>query len=99
MQILEIPGELEEPWTIQHRCSGYGNGGGGCNALLLVGELDLRLTTPGHFNGNGEPLYVTFTCPVCLKETDLPQQYVPESVYERVKNNHKDIIKDIRPRR
>ena len=36
---------LEEgkKWSIQERCTGIGNGGGGCNALLEIEKEDIYI--------------------------------------------------------
>ena len=71
MKILE-PGKVGEKWTLQHRCTGWGNSGKGCEALLEVEYSDLRF-----FPGNDSPTWggrdpaVSFKCPCCGKLTDL----------------------------
>jgi hypothetical protein len=71
MKILE-PGIRGENWTIKHRCTGWGNGGKGCNALLQVDFDDLRYYpgVPGDSWGSRDPA-VTFKCPCCSELTDL----------------------------
>jgi hypothetical protein len=86
MKILE-PGRVGETWTMQHRCTGWGNGGNGCNALLEVEKSDLRFFrgVPGDSWGSRDPA-VTFKCPCCSTLTDLgsndwPRDYKTLPVY------------------
>jgi hypothetical protein len=58
-------------WSKEMRCSGKGNGGGGCKAKLLVEYADLFQTRESDFTGGGD-LCVTFECPICGVWTDLP---------------------------
>lgn len=61
--------ESGNPWTLEIRCSGAGNGGYGCNALLLVEQADVFITSSScrdetdYFN--------SFRCPECGRLTDL----------------------------
>jgi hypothetical protein len=88
MRILE-PGKVNKTWTLQHRCTGWGNDHEGCNALLELEIEDLRYY-PGfdtEFNNVlkepeelDETPSVCFLCPCCKKLTDLglndwPQNY------------------------
>ena len=41
MKVLK-PGKKGTDWTIQHACTGWGNGGKGCDAMLEVEKKDLR---------------------------------------------------------
>lgn len=86
MKVLE-PGKFGENWTIQHRCTGWGNGGGGCEALLEIEKSDLRYFrgVPGDSWGSRDPA-VTFKCPCCSTLTDLglndwPKDYKNLQVY------------------
>lgn len=75
MKILEKgPG-----WNIEQRCTGNGNGGGGCNSKLLVEESDIYVTSNTDMCGDTD-YYYTFFCPVCGKETDIPEKDVPSSI-------------------
>jgi hypothetical protein len=73
MKIIE-PGKFgeENHWNMQHRCTGWGNGGKGCDALLEVDFEDLRYFAgvPGDTWGSRDPA-VTFKCPCCSTLTDL----------------------------
>ena len=72
MKILEKgPG-----WSIQQRCTGKGNGGGGCNSLLLVERDDIYVTASSDYSGETD-YYYTFKCPVCGVETDIKSSEVP----------------------
>ena len=66
-------------WSIKVRCTGRGNGDGGCKSLLLVEESDIYATASTAYTGEVEFFY-TITCPVCGKETDIPQKYLPYSI-------------------
>ena len=72
MKVLEL-GRTNEKWSVQHRCTGWGNAGhGGCNALLEIEFEDLR-----YFPGNDSPTWggrdpaVSFKCPCCCNLTDI----------------------------
>ena len=57
-------------WSAEFECTGYGNGGKGCGAVLLVTESDLYRTASSHYDGSNES-YITFMCPQCGVETDV----------------------------
>lgn len=68
MKVLQ-PGRPQKGWTTELKCTGRGNGGGGCGALLLVSEDDLYHTH--HYDyGGGHDVYTTFKCAACGVETD-----------------------------
>lgn len=69
MRILE-PGRVGEKWTLQHRCTGWGNSEKGCQALLEVELDDLRYRT-SLMNFNSGESSVSFKCPCCGQLTDL----------------------------
>lgn len=56
-------------YLLEHECTGYGNGGKGCGALLGISREDLR-----YYSGGGyferDPA-VVFKCPCCGQTTDL----------------------------
>lgn len=86
MKVLET-GTKGLNWTMKHRCTGWGNGGGGCEALLEVEKSDLRYFkgVPGDSWGSRDPA-VTFKCPCCSTLTDLgmndwPKDYRLLEVY------------------
>jgi hypothetical protein len=61
------------------KCTGVGNGGGGCGAELLVEWGDLYTTESGGYGDNTD-YYVTFRCTQCSVETDLPDSRQPDNV-------------------
>jgi hypothetical protein len=71
MKILE-PGRVGKKWSIQHRCTAWGNSGNGCEALLEIELKDLRYFpgVPGDSWGSRDHA-VSFKCPCCGKLTDL----------------------------
>jgi hypothetical protein len=68
MEVIK-PG-ISGGWSIEQTCTGSGNGGGGCQAVLRVSASDLYLTSSNHHDGSSES-YVTFMCPQCSVETDV----------------------------
>lgn len=81
MRILK-PGRKQYGWSTETKCTGSGNGGGGCGALLLVEEGDLYRTQSHHYDGSSES-YVTFRCIWCSVETDLRDVPVHVHVQDR----------------
>lgn len=81
MKILEAGKSTK--WSIQHRCTGWGNGGNGCEALLEIEYDDLR-----YFQGNNSPTWggrdpaVSFKCPCCGKLTDIGLNDWPVGYHE-----------------
>lgn len=87
MEIIK-KGRDQKGWSEEFTCSGKGNGGGGCGAVLLVSQLDLYSTQSSSYDGSTE-YYTTFSCPCCGVETDVtvpsnvlklgkrPQEYCP----------------------
>lgn len=80
MKVLEKGNE----WNLEKRCTGKGNGGGGCNALLGVGLDDIYLTHNYDYGG-GHDIFYTFRCPCCGIETDLENNEVPQIVKRRLR--------------
>lgn len=83
MKILES-GRVGEKWSIQHRCTAWGNSGKGCDALLEIEFDDLR-----YFPGTGREVTweyrnpaVSFKCPCCGKLTDLGLNDWPAGYHE-----------------
>ena len=66
-------------WNIKQRCSGKGNGMGGCNSLLLIEENDVYVTSSNDMLGDTD-YYYTFCCPICGKETDIDERKIPASI-------------------
>ncbi len=56
-------------WILEHECTGWGNGGHGCGALLGIERSDLRYYIGGGYMDR-DPA-VTFRCPCCGETTDL----------------------------
>ena len=71
MRVLE-PGKNTEAWTIRHRCTGWGHGDFGCEALLEIERNDLMYSSGISESGLGafQPA-VSFECPCCGGLTDL----------------------------
>lgn len=63
-------GRKQKGWSKRFKCTGRGNGRGGCGAMLLVEEGDLYRTYSSHYDGSHE-VYITFSCPCCGVETDV----------------------------
>jgi hypothetical protein len=63
-------GKMQKGWAMEFKCTGDGNGDGGCGATLLVEKGDLYLTHRYYFDGS-EDTYTTFTCPCCRVQTDV----------------------------
>ncbi len=72
MQILKSG----KPWSVEVECTGNGNGGQGCGALLEAEREDMRF-----YEGTDYPVYrpsaVSIRCPECGKITDLPTSQWP----------------------
>lgn len=62
-------GSGQKGWSKKFECSGAGNDGGGCGAVLLVEQGDLFKTT-SHAR-NETTTYVTFKCCECGVLTDI----------------------------
>jgi hypothetical protein len=69
MKVIQ-DGRPQSGWARELHCTGHGNGGGGCNAYLLVEQADVYDTSVIRF-GDLESSN-TFRCPLCGCETDLP---------------------------
>jgi hypothetical protein len=66
------PGRQQKGWATETTCTGKGNGGGGCGALLLVDEGDLYKTFTGaNYGGDTPEPVATFKCAACGVLTDL----------------------------
>ncbi len=71
--------EKGEGWSIEVKCTGKGNGDGGCSSILMVEKDDIRYYTWVAWYGDRECCY-TIKCPVCGVETDIPESKIPSSV-------------------
>ena len=69
MKVLKA-GRAQAGWSKEFKCTGAGNGGGGCGAELLVSEYDLY-HTHNYDYGGGHDVYTTFCCVQCGVETDI----------------------------
>ena len=88
MKVLK-KGRAQKGWAGKFKCTGSGNGGGGCGAELLV-EIGDCYETSRHSIGDAYPeTFVTFACPDCDVETDIPDSRQPP--YE--------LVQDLKPRR
>jgi len=63
-------GRPQKGWAKEFKCTGKGNGDGGCGAVLLVEKGDL-FHTYRSFMGREEEWYTTFECPCCKVLTDI----------------------------
>ena len=68
MQVVK-KGRPQKGWAKEFTCTGEGNGGGGCGAVLLV-EKDDFYQTSSWCMGETER-YVTFCCTECGVQTDV----------------------------
>ena len=77
MEVIK-PGRPQKGWSKEFTCSGDGNGGGGCGAVLLVSQYDIYETGSSHYDGSND-YFNTFRCDSCGVETDvkLPCQITP----------------------
>ncbi len=88
MRILEKgPG-----WDLKLRCTGKGNGDGGCGSLLLVEENDIYVKPHADYLGDIE-YYYAVCCPVCGRETDIPDEDLPLSIRLKKLDEYKRSIK------
>ena len=69
MKVLK-KGRPQKGCSKEFKCTGSGNGGGGCGAKLLVSKDDLY-TTHSYDYGGGHDTFTTFKCPDCGVETDV----------------------------
>ena len=85
-------GRKQGGWAEKFRCTGDGNGGGGCGATLLVSQVDLYETTLDSVDES--ELCKTFCCQQCGVETDVE---VPVDVYSKRPSDKKRNSKTIFP--
>ncbi len=74
MRIIK-KGRAQKGWAKEFECTGAGNTGGGCGAVLLVEMADLFMTE-SHARDE-TTCYVTFECPSCMTWTDVPDKDRP----------------------
>lgn len=65
-------GREQTGWAQEFECTGSGNKGGGCGAVLLVEQGDVFATQSGHYDGSNDH-FRTFKCSECGVWTDLPE--------------------------
>jgi len=70
-------GRDQKGWSTEATCTGSGNGGGGCGAVLLVEASDIFTTHSNHYDGSRDS-YRTFKCCECGVLTDI--EGVPSNV-------------------
>jgi|SaaInlStandDraft_4_1057021.scaffolds.fasta_scaffold00302_17 hypothetical protein len=92
MKVLEA-GRKQKGWSHEFRCTGDGNDGGGCGALLLVEQGDL-FTTASHARDE-TTTYKTFRCSECGVNTDIEndesgKRLVPRTISVPAGVKHKD---------
>lgn len=68
MKILKA-GRDQKGWSREETCTGHGNQGGGCGAVLLVGAGDLFHTY--HSVRDETETFTTFRCSACGVLTDI----------------------------
>jgi hypothetical protein len=83
-------GRPQKGWTSKFTCTGHGNGGGGCGAVLLVSEGDLYQTSSSCRDETD--YFTTFCCCECGVETDVK---VPSSVILRGTRPPKPRLNDL----
>ena len=81
--------ERGEGWKLNIRCTGSGNGCGGCGSLLEIREEDIYYTYNYDYAGDRDTYY-TVICPVCGKETDIPHDKIPSSL--SISGNNKERV-------
>ena len=87
MKVLEKgPG-----WSTKQRCTGKGNGLGGCESLLQVEAGDIYVTSSSDYLGDTD-YYYTFRCPVCGRETDIPEKDIPSSIQKEAMENKRKVL-------
>jgi len=83
MKIIK-EGRKQTGWSKELTCTGKGNGGGGCGAILLVEQTDLYNTFSTVRDETD--VYVTFTCPSCGIQTDVED--FPRSIKLKSKEDY-----------
>jgi hypothetical protein len=78
MKIIEA-GRPQKGWAKEFECTGSGNKGGGCGALLLVEIGDLFITE-SHARDETDT-FITFECIACGVWTDIPSNDAPKNTH------------------
>lgn len=81
MEIIK-KGNYQNNWSADVECSGWGNGGGGCGAILRISLDDLYKTYSKA--PKGTTTYITFPCCECGVKTDLKD--FPSHLWNQVRN-------------
>lgn len=68
-------------------CTGQGNGGVGCSAVLGIEQKDVYVTSSSDYTGDTDYFY-TITCPCCGVETDINSSKLPNSVKKLARRNY-----------
>ena len=69
-------------WNLEVRCTGKGNGDGGCGARLLVEAGDIYQTHSWDMYGDRDD-YFTICCPQCGIETDIDPDLIPYGIQHK----------------
>lgn len=69
MKVIQ-KGRPQKGWAKEFKCTGAGNGSGGCGATLLVEQDDVFHTHNTDYGG-GHDVYNTFKCTECGVLTDI----------------------------
>jgi hypothetical protein len=85
MKVIQ-KGREQKGWSTEATCTGVGNGGGGCGAVLFVEQPDMYKTYRHSYDGDKET-FVTFECIECGIETDIPN--VPYQIISKIKDKKK----------
>lgn len=74
-----VPPKNGRSWSIKATCTGFGNEGKGCGAVLEVEREDLRYYKGSDSDwGDSEPA-VSFKCPCCGTVTDIGLKDYPSN--------------------
>jgi len=71
--------EVGKGFTILERCTGKGNGDGGCDSLLLVSKNDLYFDR-SVCDGNSTKYIFAFQCPLCGLWTEIDDNKIPYNI-------------------
>jgi hypothetical protein len=71
VKILKPGNPGQTSWAKEYTCTGAGNGGGGCGAVLLV-EKDDVFVTASHCRDETD-YFNTFKCAQCGVRTDIKE--------------------------
>jgi hypothetical protein len=79
-------GREQKGWAKEFECTGNGNGGNGCGAILLVEESDVKYTGSHHSYGDSSPdHYYGFVCQECGCVTDFKNNSdVPSRIINKI---------------